>query len=161
MTHHLLPHIDHGWIAKLRNVLLIRDPREVVASYIKSRASVTADDIGLPQQVALYDELSAAGVAPPIIDAGDFLRNPGGYLRALCEWLGIDFSERMLHWPKGPRDSDGVWAPHWYAHVWESTGFEVAGAKDVKLNAGAADVVSECRDHYDRLHSLRMQISTR
>ena len=65
MTHHLLPHIDHGWIAQLRNVLLIRDPREVVASYIKSRASVTADDIGLPQQVALYEELSAAGVAPP------------------------------------------------------------------------------------------------
>ena len=76
MTHHLLPHIDHGWIAQLRNVLLIRDPREVVASYIKSRATVTAEDIGLPQQVALYDELSAAGAAPPVIDAGDFLRAP-------------------------------------------------------------------------------------
>jgi hypothetical protein len=41
------------------------------------------------------------------------LRNPEGYLRALCEWLGIPFSDRMLHWPKGPRDSDGIWAPHW------------------------------------------------
>ena len=40
MTHHLLPHIDHGWIGGLRNVLLIRDPREVVASYVKSRAEI-------------------------------------------------------------------------------------------------------------------------
>jgi Sulfotransferase domain len=68
MTHHLLPHMDHAWIAQLRNVLLIRDPREVVASYVKSRATVTADDIGLPQQVALYDELCAAGSRPPIMD---------------------------------------------------------------------------------------------
>jgi hypothetical protein len=156
MTHHLLPHIDHGWIARLRNVLLIRDPREVVASYIKSRAKVTADDIGLPQQVALYDELSAAGVAPPIIDAGDFLRNPEGYLRALCAWLGIEFSERMLHWPKGPRDSDGVWAPYWYAHVWESTGFEVPVVRAVELSGEAADVAEACRAHYERLHGLRM-----
>jgi hypothetical protein len=158
MTHHLLPHIDHGWIAQLRNVLLIRDPREVVASYIKSRASVPADDIGLPQQVALYDELSAAGVAPPIIDAGDFLRNPEGYLRALCEWLRIDFSDRMLHWPKGPRDSDGVWAPYWYAHVWESTGFEVAVERNIELSAEAADVAEACRAHYERLHGMRMVV---
>jgi hypothetical protein len=130
----------------------------VVASYIKSRAAVTADDIGLPQQVALYDELSAAGVTPPIIDAGDFLRNPEGYLRALCDWLGIDFSERMLHWPKGPRDSDGVWAPHWYAHVWESTGFEVAVERNIELSAEAADVAEACRAHYERLHGMRMVV---
>jgi hypothetical protein len=50
MTHHLLPHMDHGWIGGLRNVLLIRDPREVVASYVKSRAEIAPDDIGLRQQ---------------------------------------------------------------------------------------------------------------
>ena len=88
MTHHLLAQIDHDWIRRLRNVLLIRDPREVVASYVKSRATVTAQDIGLPQQVALYDELSASGEAPPVIDSGEFLRAPEPHLRALCAWLG-------------------------------------------------------------------------
>jgi hypothetical protein len=131
----------------------------VVASYIKSRAEVTADDIGLPQQVALYDELSAAGVAPPIIDAGDFLRNPEGYLRALCDWLGIDFTDRMLHWPKGPRASDGVWAPHWYAHVWESTGFEAAVVREVELSGEAADVAEACRGCYERLYGMRMVVA--
>ena len=59
MAHHLLPDIDHAWIRELTNVLLIRDPREVVASYTKTRATVTPEDIGLPQQVRLYDELRA------------------------------------------------------------------------------------------------------
>lgn len=158
MTHHLLPHMDRDWIAKLRNVLLIRDPREVVASYVKSRATVTAEDIGLPQQVALYDGLCEAGAPPPVIDAGDFLRAPEAYLRALCAWLGIDFRERMLHWPRGPRGSDGVWAPHWYAHVWESTGFEVPVAKEIELPGDAAAVAEECRGCYERLHSVRMQL---
>lgn len=158
MTHHLLPHIDHGWIAQLRNVLLIRDPREVVASYVRSRATVTADDIGLPQQVALYDELCEAGVAPPIIDAGDFLRAPEPHLRALCDWLGIAFSGRMLHWPKGPRDSDGIWAPHWYAHVRESTGFEAPVAHEVVISGEAAAVAEVCWPYYERLHALRLVI---
>jgi hypothetical protein len=158
MTHHLLPHMDRGWIAQLRNILLIRDPREVVASYVKSRATVTADDIGLPQQVALYDELCAAGSPPPILDSGDFLRAPEAHLRALCVWLGIEFTPRMLQWPKGPRDSDGIWAPHWYSHVWESTGFEAPVGKDISLTGPTADVAEECRPHYDRLHALRMRV---
>ncbi|MEP6908627.1 MAG: hypothetical protein ABI858_11715 [Pseudoxanthomonas sp.] len=157
MTHHLLPHMDHDWIRGLRNVLLIRNPREVVASYVKSRATVTADDIGLPQQVALYDELCAAGSPPPILDAGDFLRAPELHLRKLCEWLGIPFTPRMLQWPKGSRDTDGIWAPHWYAHVWESTGFEAPVEKELDLSGVAAEVAEECRGDYERLHALRMQ----
>ena len=160
MTHHLLAHIDHGWIARLRNVLLIRDPREVVASYVKSRASVTAQDIGLPQQVALYEELSESGEPPPIIDSGDFLRAPDAHLRALCAWLGIEFSPRMLYWPRGPRTSDGIWAPHWYAHVWESTGFEAPAPREIELSGAAAEVAEECRPHYERLYALRMTLSS-
>ena len=158
MTHHLLPHIDRGWISQLRNVLLIRDPREVVASYVKSRAAVTAEDIGLPQQDALYDELCAAGDPPPIIDAGDFLHAPEPHLRALCERLGIGFSERMLHWPKGPRASDGIWGPHWYAHVWESTGFEAPFKREIALSGEAIGVAEACRPLYKRLQALRMVV---
>ncbi len=157
MTHHLLPHITHEWIHRLRNVLLIRDPREVVASYVKSRATVTAEDIGLPQQARLYDELAAAGAPPPVIDAGDFLRAPEAHLRALCDWLGIDFTDRMLSWPPGPRDSDGIWAPHWYARVWESTGFEAPEPRTPVLAAHEAVVAEACLPLYERLHDLRIR----
>src|SRR5205807_5741900 len=35
MTHHLLPEIEREWIVDLTNCFLIRDPREVILSYIK------------------------------------------------------------------------------------------------------------------------------
>ena len=158
MAHHLLPEMGREWIHRLTNVLLIRDPCEVVASYLKSRATVTAADIGLPQQAALYDELAAIGKPPPIIDAGDFLRAPETYLRALCELLDIEFTGRMLHWPSGPRASDGIWAPHWYAQVWKSTGFDRSSVREIRLSGQAAEVADACLPHYRHLHAQRLRV---
>ena len=159
MSHHLLPGMAHEWVHALSNVLLIRDPAEVVASYVKSRATVTPEDIGLPQQARLFDELAERnGVAPLVLDAGDFLRAPESHLRALCARLDITFTERMLAWPAGPRDSDGVWAPHWYAAVWASTGFEPWRPREVRLEGEPARVADACRPAYEKLHAQRMLV---
>ncbi|MBK9362575.1 MAG: HAD family hydrolase [Rubrivivax sp.] len=157
MSHHLLPGMDTAWVRQLTNVFLIRDPALVVASYVKSRARVEAADIGLLQQVQLFDELAQAlGELPPVIDAERFLQAPEAQGRALCQALGVPFSERMLSWPPGPRASDGVWAPHWYAAVWQSTGFEPWRDKRVPLPADLAAVAEACRPAYERLlaHAL-------
>ncbi len=95
----------------------------------------------------------------PIIDAGDFLRAPEPHLRRLCDWLGIPFSERMLSWPPGPRESDGVWAPHWYTAVWASTGFEPWRPRDTTaLSEHDAAVAEACRPVYDALHARRVVV---
>lgn len=160
MNHHLLADMDTDWVLGLRNVLLIRDPSEVVASYIKSRAAVTPDDIGLPQQGRLFDLLcDALGEAPIVIDAGDFLRAPEAHLRALCGRLGIAFTPRMLSWPAGPRDSDGVWAPYWYDAVWRSTGFEPWRPREDTLTGEALAAADICRPIYERLREYRMMVS--
>jgi hypothetical protein len=158
MSHHLLPEMDREWIHKLHNIMLIRDPDEVVASYLRSRADVEPEDIGLLQQAELFDELAERSGKPPlVIDAGDFLRDPGGYLRTICDRVGIGFSDRMLGWPAGKRDSDGVWAPHWYDAVWKSTGFEAAKARGVvALEPEAAEVAQACRPAYEKLHAVRL-----
>ena len=158
MSHHLLPRMELDWIERLHNVLLIREPRQVVASYVKSRADVTPDDIGLPQQARLYDHLCETGNAPPVIDAGDFLRAPEAHLRAISDWLDIEFSPRMLSWPAGPRDSDGIWASHWYARVWASTGFEAPREQSPQLTPEYAAVADACLPHYERLHSVRLVV---
>ena len=46
MTHHLLPEIDRGWLAAVTNCFLIRDPREVIHSYIKKRENPALEDLG-------------------------------------------------------------------------------------------------------------------
>jgi hypothetical protein len=91
------------------------------------------------------------GHAPPVIDAERFLRDPRAQLGDLCQRLGVVFSERMLHWPAGPRDSDGVWAPHWYAAVWKSTGFEPWRERQVALEGAALQAADVCRPAYENL----------
>ncbi len=155
MTHHLAADMDLAWTRDFRNVLLVRDPAEVVASYVRSRESCEPDDIGLLQQVRLLD---AWDETPPVIDAADFLRAPETHLRWLCDWLGIDFTDRMLSWPAGPRSSDGVWAPYWYDAVWRSTGFEPWRPRTVDLSPHDAAVAEVCRPAYDTLHARRLRI---
>ena len=155
MTHHLIPQLPREWIGELTNVLLIRDPAEVVASYVRSRADVVAEDIGLVQQTELYDQL---GADVPVIDSADFLRDPEAYLRWMCNYAGVVFTDRMLNWPAGPRDSDGVWAPYWYRAVIESTGFEPYRPRSVELTGAAAEAAERSRPHYDRLHAVRVQL---
>lgn len=158
MCHHLLPGMDLDWIDTLNNVLLIRDPTDVVASYLRTRDQVTAADIGIPQQAALYEHLCARGTPPPIIDAGEFLRAPAAHLRALCDRIGIAYTSRMLHWPAGPRASDGIWAKHWYHAVWQSTGFQAAERENRELNPAGVAVVAHCQPLYARLYAERLRV---
>lgn len=162
MTHHLLPEMmQRDWLSKLVHVFLVRDPAEVVASYLNKRDTVSAEDIGVPQQWALYRFVTEElGQQPPVIDSGEFLADPEAHLRALCERLGIDFRPDMLAWPSGPRDTDGPWAPHWYQRVWESTGFGPPPSQAPELTGRARDVASCCRPVYERLHERRLRVAT-
>jgi hypothetical protein len=157
MTHHMLPHIGHAWFDAVTHVFLIRDPREVLASYLKSRPHATAEDIGVLQEAALYDEITErTGSAPPVIDADEFLKAPQAHLRALCDLLRIPFTERMLHWPAGARASDGIWAPYWYDAVLKSTGFEPWHARDLAVAPGSAAVIDQCLPVYESLYARRL-----
>ena len=153
MAHHVSRDMDLSWTLGFRNVLLIRDPAEVVASYVRSRESCEPEDIAIPQQGWLLELWDEHGLEVPIIDAKDFLHDPEAHLRGLCDWLRIPFTDRMLSWPAGPRDSDGAWAPHWYAAVWASTGFEPWRPRAVALPERHQRVVEACRPTYERLRA--------
>jgi hypothetical protein len=161
MAHHVDRDMDLGWTLRFRNALLIRDPVEVVASYVRARETADFDpeDIGLPQQAWLLELWEQHGVEVPIIDASDFLRAPEPYLRWLCDWLGVPFTDRMLSWPAGPRESDGVWAPHWYEAVWASTGFQPWRPRETKLSEHDAAVAEACRPFYEELHARRTRMA--
>jgi Sulfotransferase domain len=158
MAQHLDPAADPSWTDAFRNVQLIRDPAEVVSSYVRSREACEPDDIGLLQQQWLMDHWDSVGLAVPVIDAADFLQDPEGHLRWLCDWLAIDFTDRMLSWPPGPRDSDGVWAPHWYDAVLASTGFAAYRPREVALSAHDAAVAEACRPAYEALRERRVRL---
>jgi hypothetical protein len=151
MTHHLLPEVDRAALAPLRHAYLIRDPAELLASYARVRSAPTLDDLGIRQQAEIF------GAFPgPVVDSRDLLTDPAGTLRALCAALSVPFSPAMLRWPAGPRDSDGVWGPHWYAGVWRSTGFGPYRPPAEQLPAGLAALAGRCRPYYEQLHARRL-----
>ncbi|MGH3069285.1 MAG: hypothetical protein ACRDMI_11950 [Streptosporangiaceae bacterium] len=151
MTHHLLPEVDRGALAPLRHAFLIRDPRELLASYARVRATPTLDDLGIWQQAEIFDRFGG-----PVIDARDLLEHPETVLRALCAALEVPFTTAMLSWPAGPRETDGVWAPHWYESVWRSTGFGAYHPPERALPSRLAALAGQCQPFYERLRASRL-----
>lgn len=152
MSHHLTDDMSRDWLLPMRNCFLIRDPKEMITSFIKVIPEPRPEDLGLPQQVELFEWLrSQTGQTPAVIDSRDVLENPRGVLSKLCEHIGIAFDDAMLAWEPGPRPEDGVWAPHWYASVEKSTGFGPYKSKNEEVPARLADVYERCQMLYDVL----------
>lgn len=158
MAHHLLPEIDRGWFDELTHCFLIRDPREMLTSLIKKYPDATLEQTGLRQQVEIFDAVrKATGQAPPVLDAKDVLEDPARLLGLLCERLNIAFSDAMLTWPAGRRETDGVWGKHWYDAVERSTGFQPYKAKNEDVPAEYADMLDGCLEQYHKLHESRLR----
>lgn len=158
MTQHILPHIDLQWAAEMQHFFLIRDPALMAASFAKKMGTVTPDDLGVDQQAKLFAAITAlTGTPPPIVDAQDILGAPEQMLRRLCEALGISFADEMLSWPAGPRETDGVWASHWYDAVHQSTTFMPPKHELPQLAASLQATVDAVRPAYDALHQKRLR----
>ena len=158
MAHHLLPEVDREWLGAVTNCFLIRDPREVIASYIKKREEPALPDLGFIQQAEIFDfvRISTSSI-PPIVDAKNVLENPEQMLRLLCEAVGVEFSESMLSWPPGMRDTDGVWAKHWYGEVAKTTSFQPYRPKQAKVPAHLQEIYDCCRECYEKLYEYRLR----
>lgn len=158
MAHHLLPDMEGEWLERLSHAFLIRDPREMLTSLVRVTPEPALEDTGLPQQVSLFHRVrEATGRTPPVVDARDVLEDPAGVLAALCEALGVAWTERMLSWDAGPRETDGVWAKHWYAAVERSTGFRPWRPKREPVPERLADLEAACLPLYDELHTHRLR----
>lgn len=143
---------DFSWLKGARLFHLIRDPRAMVASYKKKYEDAAPIIDSLKIQRQLYENTPT-----PVVDAEDVLKNPEGVLRRLCITLGVPFTDKMLHWPAGPRESDGVWAPHWYDAVLASTGFKPWQEKPVALSKEMEKVAAACLPDYEFFHQLRLR----
>lgn len=159
MTHHMLADYDLDWTSACTNAFLIRRPDRVLASYALKRGSATLDDIGVVRQGELFDRAAERlGASPPVVDGDEVLSDPRRVLGALCRALGLDFREEMLSWPPGRRDSDGIWAPVWYASVEASTGFAEpeADRPPPVLSDDLRRVADQAWPYYERLAAARL-----
>ena len=158
MTHHMLPNIERDWLRSVTNCFLIRDPDRVIASYIKKNREPSIEDVGFVQQGEIFDLVrEQTGATPLVIDAEDVLENPRRTLTLLCEAVGVEFTDAMLSWPPGLRETDGVWAKHWYTEVANSTGFRPPATTHAEVPKRLESVYGTCREIYERLAEHRLR----
>ena len=158
MWHHMTGPIGYGDFAGFTHAFLIRDPEQMIASYLRKREAAAFENFGLDRQAEFIErEAERLGTAPPVIDANDVLGDPAAVLAKLCAALGIPWDEAMLSWPSGRRDTDGPWAPHWYAAVEKSTGFGPPETGPVDLPGDARRLADRCRPYYERLAKHRIR----
>ena len=157
MWHHMSGPIGYSDFEGFTHAFLIRDPERMIASYLRKRESAEFDSFGLDRQAEFFErEADRLGRAPPVVDANDVLADPENILRALCDALEIPWDPAMLSWAPGSRDTDGPWAPHWYAAVEKSSGFEPPETGPVNLSADAHRLADRCRPYYERLAEFRL-----
>lgn len=159
MAHHMVGDYDDAWFSQVRHAFLVRDPAAMIASYAQKRGSVSAEDLGLARQVSLYQRVQELkGQAPPVIDSRDVLENPAEMLRLLCDTLGVDSSLPMCNWRQGRRDTDGIWASHWYNAVEASSGFAPYKETTPVLDSVQKTVLAECEADYQFFYQRRLRL---
>lgn len=156
MTHHLVQ-LDEAFLAYTKNIIFIRDPKQIISSYAQVRPDVNMQDIGIEKQWQLYNQLTENNFHCVVLDSNEILKAPQKVLTELCEALDISFDKAMLQWPAGPKKEDGIWAKYWYDNVHKSTGFEMQKTSSRTLPQYLESLYNESKKYYDLLyqHSLK------
>ncbi len=157
MVYRLLPHIDINWVHQLTNCFLIRQPREMLLSYLRLWPNPTMDTIGMLRLKQLFEIVrDYSGAIPPVIDAGDLRKNPRQTLSLLCEALEVEFTDKMLNWSVG-NPTDDIWSKYgWYDTARESTGFHPYKPKTDAIPERFQNLLSQCDEIYRELYRYRL-----
>jgi len=156
MTHHLYS-LDLGFLSKTVNVLLTRDPAEVLLSFAKRIQNLTLQDVGYKSHIELLDVLHSIGQDPPVLDSHQVLLDPRKVLGELCKRIGIPFQDAMLSWEAKARPEDGLWAKYWYKTLHQSTGFVKPAQKSEPFPEALKPLLAECQPYYDELRSIAIK----
>jgi len=156
MTHHLVE-LDEDFLAKVYNIIFIRDPKQIISSYAQVRPHVTMQDIGIEKQWHLFNQLKENNYHFAVLDSNEILKDAEKVLNNLCLSLSIPFYKEMLRWRQGPKPEDGVWAKYWYGNVHQSTGFEKQATSDRVLPEILIPLYNESKKYYDLLYQYSLR----
>jgi hypothetical protein len=150
MAHHLKS-LDWSFLLGMTNIFLIRDPRQLIASFAQVISSPTLLDIGIKVEYEIFEYLRSKDQKCIVLDSNEVLKDPKKVLKQLCDEIGIDFESNMLHWSAGPRKEDGIWAKYWYDNVHRSTGFAKQSTSSRAFPEELLPLLQKALKYYDLL----------
>lgn len=148
MAHHH-QQMDLGFLENMTNLFLVRNPKQLIASFAQVISSPKMQDIGLKKSWELFNKIEYQN--PVVLDSAQILKDPKSLLSKLCDNLGINFFEEMLSWPSGGIKEDGPWAKYWYKNVHSSSGFAKQKTSSRELPKNCESLYLEALKYYDKL----------
>ena len=150
MTHHLQG-LDRSFMKDVVNVILTRDPKEMIPSFVKVIENATINDIGYADHTELQKYFEKNNIPYIVLDSKLILQNTKGVLQKFCALIGVEFADKMLNWEKGARKEDGVWAKYWYQSIHDSIGFMDYKSKTEDFPERYKLLLNSCKPHYEML----------
>ena len=150
MTHHLLD-LDRNFMKDTVNIILTRNPVEMLPSFDKVIRNPTIDDVGYQLHIDLLNYFESQNIPFKVVNSEQVLKNPEEILQKLCAFAKIPFEKSMLSWKPQKRDEDGIWADYWYHSVHKSSGFQKYKAKTEPFPLHLNALLEQCLPHYNRL----------
>jgi len=156
MAHHMRL-LDQSAFNGYATLLLIRDPRQLIASFAQIISRPDMHDIGIRDQYNFFKHYTSKLSDVCVLDSGELLKAPAKVMAELCGNLGIEYDASMLSWNRGAKPEDGVWAKHWYKNVHESTGFSTQETSSRPLPEHCKDLYEEAMPYYTELfkHAIK------
>ncbi len=156
MAHHLVA-LDWAFMNNCVNIILTRNPQEMLPSYNEQVGLPTLSDVGYDAQIRILNYLKENGGEVIVLEARQVLLNPENVLRQLCKRIDIPFDAAMLNWSAGARPEDGSWAKYWYKNVHLSTGFAPYKAKKQPFPTRLENLLEICKPYYEQLAALALK----
>lgn len=156
MTHHLLD-LDRSFMKDVYNIILTRDPVEMLPSFAKEIQNPSMKDVGYEDHIDLLNDLIKMEITPIVIDSKQLLQDPPKILRQLCNRLSIPMDTAMLSWKAGARPEDGVWGKYWYGSLHQSTGFMKYQPKTTPFPDHLKPLLESSLPYYHQLMKLSLK----
>ena len=156
MTHHIVKNTRIEWIKKGYNCFLIRHPSKVINSYIQKNTLRNINDIGFKKQFEIFKKIKKNNSKFLVINADDILINPKISMKKLCKKLNINFSKKMINWPKGKRDTDGIWSKVWYKNVIQSSTFNKFKSEQINVPKKYSKIYDESLKYYEAMNKYSL-----
>ena len=156
MTHHIVKNTRIEWIKKGYNCFLIRHPSKVINSYIQKNTLRNINDIGFKKQFEIFKKIKKNNSKFLVINADDILINPIDSMKKLCKKLNINFSRKMLNWPKGKRNTDGIWSKVWYKNVIQSSTFNKFKSEQINVPKKYSKIYDESLKYYEAMNKYSL-----
>lgn len=154
MAQHIDPTDNLNWTNNFLNCLLIRNPNEVIPSFLQKSSTTDSDALGYSQQLRL---LQYHDYKIHTVDAKDILLNPKSMLTKICSFFKIEFEKEMLFWNQGPHPQDGIWGKYWYDRLWESTTFSTYKENAPFVDDQYNNLLEKCTIIYNELYKYRIR----